>query len=422
MRLLFSRRCFLLLVLLILFATVSEAIERRRSQFPRDFGYLVAPIPFILPGVGTGLGLLGAFNNAFDTTTDLYLVGIGGDVEGTITGVTDIELWPENVLLDLTYVGFNKGSQKQYAERGMDSDPEDFNVVELKDTTLYGGRLTFTFFQRRLEFFALQYNIRFQPSAVIYQGKEENRIEYTDPETVTFSNLTYGSQIDLTDDRLDPRMGVRFTMSRSESPVTDPDASESYTVDTNVSAYLPLLSSSTFAVNYFRSDATVTREGVSDQTTIFNDLMTETGCVAGTSCEDSLQKLAQDTSLARANGTASSLGGSSRLRSYAGGRFSGAHTEFFGYEFRWNLTDENTPFDLYFIKDFRTGIQIAFFYETGTVAESRDLLWEQSKDSQGVGARLVTSSGFIYRFDVATGSEGEEVTLFIDYPWGNIGQ
>ncbi len=79
------------------------------------------------------------------------------------------------------------------------------------------------------------------------------------------------------------------------------------------------------------------------------------------------------------------LGGSSRLRSYAGGRFSGAHTEFYGYEFRWNLTDENTPFDLYFIKDFRTGFQLAFFYETGTVAEQREDLWTKSRNSTGLG-------------------------------------
>ena len=171
-------------------------------------------------------------------------------------------------------------------------------------------------------------------------------------------------RVDVTDDRLDPRMGVRFVLNRSDSPVTDQDSSESYTVDTNLTGYIPLLESSTFAINYFRSDATVTKEGVTDYQTILDDLRANYGCTAGDPCDDSLQKLARDTELRRKYGTASSLGGSSRLRSYAGGRFSGAHTEFYGYEFRWNLTDENTPFDLYFIKDFRTGFQLAFFYET----------------------------------------------------------
>jgi hypothetical protein len=407
---------------MLLSTSFAEAIERRRSQFPRDFGYLLAPIPYILPGVGTGLGVIGAFNNTFDTTTDFFLVGVGGDVEGTITGVTDIELWPGNVLLDVTYVGFNKGSQKQYAERGIDSDPEDFNIVELQNTSLYGGRLTFTFWERRLEFFTFQYNIRSEPSAVIYQGKEQNRQEYADPEPFTFRRLTYGTQVDVTDDRLDPRKGVRFVANRSESPVTDKNSSESYTVDTNLTGYIPILESSTFAINYFRSDATVTKEGVTDYKTILDDLRTNYNCTASDPCDESLKKLANDRQLRRKYGTATGLGGSSRLRSYAGGRFSGAHTEFYGYEFRWNITNENTPFDIYFIRDFRTGFQLAFFYETGTVAEQRENLWAKSRNSSGLGARLVTGSGFIYRFDVATGSEGQEVTLFVDYPWGTIAQ
>ncbi len=416
------RRILWITIPMLLLTSFSEAIERRRAQFPRDFGYLIAPIPYILPGVGTGLGVIGAFNNTFDSTTDFFLVGVGGDVEGTITGVTDIELLPENVLLDVTYVGFNKGSQKQYAQRGIESDPEDFNIVELKNTSLYGGRLTFTFLERRLEFFTLQYNIRSEPSAVIYQGKEENRQEYADPEPFTFQRLTYGTQIDVTDDRLDPRMGVRFVATRSESPSIDAESSESYTVDTNLTGYIPLLESSTFAINYFRSDATVTKEGVTDYQSILDDLRTNYACTAGDPCDESLKKLATDTQASRKYGTASSLGGSSRLRSYAGGRFSGAHTEFYGYEFRWNLTDENTPFDLYFIRDFRTGFQLAFFYEMGTVAEQREDLWTKSRNSSGLGARLVTGSGFIYRFDVATGSEGQETTLFVDYPWGTIAQ
>ena len=405
------RRILSIMIPMLLIASLTEAIERRRSQFPRDFGYLIAPIPYILPGVGTGLGVIGAFNNTFDTTTDFFVVGVGGDVEGTVAGVTDIELLSETVLLDVTYVGFNKGSQKQYAERGIDSDPDDFNIVELQNTSLWRTTDSHVFGASLGVLRTFQYNIRSEPSAVIYQGKEENRQEYENPEAFTFSRLTYGTQVDVTDDRLDPRMGVRFVLNRSDSPVTDQDSSESYTVDTNLTGYIPLLESSTFAINYFRSDATVTKEGVTDYQTILDDLRANYGC-AGDPCDDSLQKLARDTELSRKYGTASSLGGSSRLRSYAGGRFSGAHTEFYGYEFQWNLTDENTPFDLYFIKDFRTGFQLAFFYETGTVAERREDLWAKSRNSTGLGARLVTGSGFIYRFDVATGSEGAETTLF----------
>ena len=69
-------------------------------------------------------------------------------------------------------------------------------------------------------------------------------------------------------------------------------------------------------------------------------------------------------------GSASSLGGLSRLRTYPLGRYSGAHSQFIGTEVRWNLTDEKTPFDIFIVKDIRTAFQVALFYELGTVANS----------------------------------------------------
>ena len=107
-----------LIFLIIFFVTAASVsgLERRRDQFTTDFGYLLAPIPYILPGAGAGFGLLGAFNNipfgSTETTIDLFVVGISGNVRGTIAGVTDLPLWPETLLLDLTTVRFNKGSQK----------------------------------------------------------------------------------------------------------------------------------------------------------------------------------------------------------------------------------------------------------------------------------------------------------------------
>ena len=54
------------LIFLILFFVAAASVmglERRRDQFTTDFGYLVTPIPYILPGAGAGFGLLGGFNN-----------------------------------------------------------------------------------------------------------------------------------------------------------------------------------------------------------------------------------------------------------------------------------------------------------------------------------------------------------------------
>lgn len=62
------------------------------------------------------------------------------------------------------------------------------------------------------------------------------------------------------------------------------------------------------------------------------------------------QNLVNNQILANKNGTSTSLGGRSRLRSYGESRFSGAHTEFYGSEFRWNIVDDSKPFDIYFMK------------------------------------------------------------------------
>jgi hypothetical protein len=37
--------------------------------------------------------------------------------------------------------------------------------------------------------------------------------------------------------------------------------------------------------------------------------------------------------------------------------------------------------------------------------------------SYGAGLRMVTASGLIYRLDGATGEEGFEMTMMINYPW-----
>ena len=69
-----------LIFLIIFFVTAASVsgLERRRDQFTTDFGYLLAPIPYILPGAGAGFGLLGAFNNipfgSTETTIDLFVV------------------------------------------------------------------------------------------------------------------------------------------------------------------------------------------------------------------------------------------------------------------------------------------------------------------------------------------------------------
>ena len=414
------RHLVLAVVLLVTLKASSfafEGIERRRSQFQSEFGYIVTPLPFILPGVGTGIGLLGGLNNVFETPIDLYLVFIQGDVEGSVIGITDIPLIPGHLLLDLTTVNFNKGQQNRYLKRGMDTEQTEFNIVELSDSKLGGGRMILTFFDRMLEFYTVTYNINFKISAI--RDNEGNLVsEIEDPEPLEALTATYGTFIDYTDDRSDPKKGIRFQLERSNSPSSDENAVDYYVMNYSLTGYVPTLSYSTLALNYFRSDAHVIREGETDPEVLKNDF----GCFQPTlsQCPQSIQEVVNDQVAQNSYGSSSSLGGRSRLRSFVGSRFSAAHTEFFGAELRWNLTDENTPFDIWIMRDLRTGIQLAFFHEIGSVADQRSDLWRSSRYSTGAGARLVTGSGFIYRFDLAYGDEGVATTLFIDYPWGAL--
>lgn len=435
------RKLSLLLVLFLLCAFTLQALERRREQFSTDFGYLVAPIPYILPGAGAGLGVIGGFNNipfgSIETTVDVFAVGVGGgDISGTIAGFTDIPLWPETLLLDLTTVNFNRGTQKVYRSRGMDedSDPEDFFYTELTDTQLQGGRLILTLADRMFEIFTIQYDINAATSGIL-DNEGERLATYDPPQRFEFQSRTYGSQIDWTDDRTDPRKGLRLVYTRSANPDIEAEAGAPKrikldTQDYNATAYVPVLSNSTIAFNWFRSSALVREQGETDATVIYNYLLSQSQCTVSGACtaaeqaaeQAALQDQANDQATSNRYGTAGSLGGASRLRSFAGGRFTGAEVGFRAAEFRWNLTDENTPFDLYFIKDVRTGVQLALFYEEGSVSDTPSDLWKEKRSSTGAGARLITSSGFVYRFDVATGQEGREVILFVDYPWGTIGQ
>jgi len=69
------------------------------------------------------------------------------------------------------------------------------------------------------------------------------------------------------------------------------------------------------------------------------------------------------------------------------------------------------------MKDIRTNIQTAFFYEKGSVAEKTADLGKIERSSYGAGIRMITASGLVYRFDVADGDEDFEVTVIINYPW-----
>ena len=69
------------------------------------------------------------------------------------------------------------------------------------------------------------------------------------------------------------------------------------------------------------------------------------------------------------------------------------------------------------MKDIRTAFQLAFFYEVGSTADLLQDVGKTWRESYGVGLRMVTASGVVFRADVANGHDGVLTEIFIGYPW-----
>lgn len=394
----------------------SSLPDRRKEQFQTSFGYALFPYPYNIPGIGGGVGLVGGAMNIANTYTDAYGIIYSGDVEGMAAGVTDIHLIPRTLVLDLGFGRVNKATLQSYSARGMNTDKDDYRLIEIDNSENYGGRLTATFFERRIEVYGGWYenasklrSIRDKDGNLIVQAQDGARDRH--------HTTIIGTRFDLTDDYGDPRRGVRLDISRFASPPANsgPDFA---VIDYNLTGYLPIGKRNTWVFNHLRSDALVSQQGETDPAVIQQQ--------KGIDCADpSLTPQQQQYCIEVVNnivanntyGTASSLGGLSRLRSYSQGRFSGAHTQFYGTEFRWNLTDESTPFDIFVMKDIRTAFQLAVFYEVGSTADLQQDVGKTWRDSYGVGLRMVTASGVVFRADIANGHDGIASGIFIGYPW-----
>lgn len=391
-------------------------IERRKDQYSKSPGYAVFPYPYSLAGIGSGVGLVGGSMNIADTYTDAYAVWLGGDVQGLAAGIADIHILPQRLILDIGYSDISNAQIMSYSGRGMDTDKDDYRLLDLRDTVYYGGRLTATFFERRFEIYGGWYTGSSRLDSI--RDSDGNLIiASTGAETEKIDTALLGTRLDLTDDYSDPRRGIRLNIARYATPPGD-TGPDFYFMDYSFTGYIPVGVRSTWAFNVLRSDATVKKQGVTDPAVLQAE--------QGINCSSTLLTAEQqqfcmavinNTIANNTYGTATSLGGFSYLRSYPQGRYKGAHTLFYGTELRWNITDESTPYDLFFMKDVRTAFQLAFFFEIASTADTRDQLGDTWRESYGVGFRMVTASGVVFRGDVAYGHEGFEPQIFIGYPW-----
>lgn len=406
------------LVLILILCSFSEAYlpERRRDQFKGAPGYYIAPVPYSLAGIGDGIIFLGAALNIMDTNTDAYGFAFTGDLEGFGAGVLDTHVIPETLILDATTQRINKVSITNYTKRGMDTDKDDYTFVELGDIEFNLARLTATFFDRRFEIYGMGYEASSKLKKVV---EPDGTIitDVQDPKREAGQNATIGARFDLTDDYLDPRKGFRLDISSAWSPPKSSSSPDFYIMDYNATAYVPMGQRSTWAFNVFRSDAFVMRTGETDAAKIDSELGLNCGTIADPIEQKKCDQVIENIIAANTYGTVGSLGGTGRLRSYSHGRYNGAHSLFYGTEFRWNITEESTPFDIVIMKDVRTALQLACFYETGSIVDNIEELGSIMRSSYGAGFRIVTASGLVFRADVANGDEGVSTTMIVGYPW-----
>lgn len=389
--------------------------ERRRSQFQREEGHIVVPYLFSLPGIGSGYGVVGAVTNVNGSCTDLSATAFGGEVVGGAFGIDSVHLIPERLILDVGGAFLGAVAVRTYAERGMISDKEDYSIAEFENSFYTGSRLTLSFDDRRYEGYLGYYHGELQLRAM----RDRHGVlilETTGSPRRGFDVHIAGVRADLTDDFMDPRRGIRADLSVWWSPKRD-DGPEFYQSDLNLTGYLPVGRRSTLAFNYFHSDAHVLERGETDPAKIEASQGLDCDSLADPLQRNECGNFITNAVAENAHGSATALGGYGRLRSYPEGRFRGSHSRLLGSELRWNLTDENTPFNIYVVKDIRTAIQLAFFYEVGSVTDSAAGVWKTTRSSYGAGVRIVTASGVVYRIDLADGDEGFQPSIFFQYPW-----
>ena len=207
---------FLLSISLFVFFIVDAAyafeIDRRREQFNKQYGQLFLPLPYSLPGLGTGLLLIGNFGNIADTTTDIAAIGAIGDAEFIFTFLDELFIAPE--LLYLQYLrahGF-KFAFQQYSSRGMNTSKDDFQYGIGNSYDLNAPTLKLTFMDRMLEI-GLGINKQsgtFQKFVNPDESdptKQGETVAIFDPglEINIANKIEFSTRIDFTDDYKDPR-------------------------------------------------------------------------------------------------------------------------------------------------------------------------------------------------------------------------
>jgi len=429
--------CLFILIFIVIpeYLIAQGLVERRKKEFENKLSYFLYPLIYQVPGLGSGNGIGGTITNILGDGSTLSLLGIRGEIELNSLVVTDIPLFTKHFTLSGLYANGKKGGFSFFG-RGPDSSETPEFTLKFEKSIARAFELGLNFYERQIEFYygyALAFpeinydDSDFIDSSVIKNGtpqEQEDEFAKFIKNLLKYYNLTrvfvrrQGLNLDLTDDRIDPRKGIRF---KFENYGFEGEGLTNYRVeDYSITSYIPNERlDSVLVANIFYSSSTVLnalgKESVWDKKSCLEKIESTERISNETICNGIIKGFNEFNETEANNSIATTLGGPNRLRSYPISRFYDKYSFFAGLEHRIYFQEITTPFNFILEKGTYEGIQLAFFHEIGQVSANNDSsLFKSFKTSTGIGFRILFTS-VVLRADYATGKEGHEITMFIGY-------
>ena len=407
---------FLLAYLSIHTSVHALLFERRKTPEP-EISWFVYPVVGSIPGVQDFYGLGATVSSIGGTDSDITAVSLRGkaeyfddDFKIDILSIFDIPLFTDHLTLTWFSTKIRNAGWPE-GQRGIDSDRESMYYLLASHVDASGGELSVNIYDNQLEAYygysdasVKPYGL-VDPNGTFYSAQDAGIIESP-------RGYRVGLYLDDTDNRRDPRIGYRFQYEKWAQPSTRAGNSEYYQEDFNLTGYIPVLDENkgVLVLNQFFGSSTVLQKGTVDRSQFVCDSTAKPGCQA------ILDELHARQLAEAENGRATSLGGTNRLRGYSTNRFYDSYTNFRGAEFRWYAHEVQNAFNFILEKGTFAGIQIAFFYEQGTVSPDKGSIWKNMKNSYGAGTRFLFNN-VIVRIDRGYGREDEQTTFFVGYPF-----
>ena len=241
----------LLLSLIFLAQSVMafDIVERRRDQFGKEFSYYLFPYASTIPGLGKAVGGGGTVLNMFDTDADLLGITLKGDFDATVLTLLDLHLIEKRLIFDVGYTDFTV-APTYYQDRGIDSNKDEYIRPTVEGNALV-GQLTLSFMQRQVESYVRYSTGKSRTLKVL--DKDENEFGVIDTTEHDQGATTLGASLDFTDDKLDPRTGLRIEFAGQRFRNNNVLRSDYFVMDYNLTGYVPFRRWDTLVLNMFSS-------------------------------------------------------------------------------------------------------------------------------------------------------------------------